>query len=345
MGAVMFTAIVIGCGPRLPDAQVHGERVAVGTQDEVLFCGGTVDALDRHVQRIEDTLGVEAEGPAPLTVYMVEDTRPWCGESLACYRGGFVDASIVPASQSRVVWHELVHQVVTRSRIGSTDRLLSEGMAMVLGDDACAAEPLHPEESATAAERLGLRKIEYDDYFHGARLVAFVLGHYGSDTLVELARCMDRNAKEALVDRCIEQTLGLDRAQLAEELAVAPPMLRPNPATCEGEVVVADSGVLRLWAPLACDDPEVVNTFAGVEDREVSRLIAVPIAGSWRIDAQAAGEVEVSIEPCFCAGGLPTPSYDRATHTAEITVPGVYRVSVRTSDPAVTSTELALWAL
>src|SRR5690606_12070445 len=120
--------------PHLPELEAQGLRVSVGVQADVELCAGTLRAWDQHVGFVEAELGIARDPAKRIEVYVVEDTAPWCDDVMACYIGGWVDASFVPTYAPKAIWHELVHHVVSGSDLGMTDRFLSEGLAGALGD-------------------------------------------------------------------------------------------------------------------------------------------------------------------------------------------------------------------
>ncbi len=291
--------------------------------------------MERHASFVTAELGLDDDDDDPMEVYIVDDPGPWCEDSIACYLGGWVDATIVSSRFSRPVWHELVHHVVARSDIGMTDRFLSEGLAGALGDDWCPLAPTLDWPRPPLAEVLGRDDVEGDHYPVGARFVEFIRAEFGTAALTDLARCMRRGDDLDEVRICVAAGLGVTLDELSDRFSEATVPMRANPALCSGDAWPLRDGALTLDVTLSCAAPTTVNTFEGPDARRTQVMVEVERAGTRALSWTADGEVEVEIEPCFCPQGLAplrqTPE-DEEVFFAE---PGAYRVVLRTSDPAV----------
>jgi hypothetical protein len=325
----------------LPEIAETGRRVAVGTESPVKMCAGTLVAFDAHVDFVESELGLAERPSDPLEVYIVDDPGPWCDESVACYLGGWVDASVVPSSWARPVWHELVHQVVARSEVGMTDRFLSEGLASALGDDWCPPAPALDWKRAPLAALFAREKVEYDHYPVGARFVDFIRERYGTTALVDFARCVERGDPLEDIDRCAVGVLGDDLDGLSRVFEVADVGMHANPALCSGDATPVGAG-LTLHTTLDCDAPGTTNTFDGPDARSTAYLVEIDEPGMFALQWSRPDDVSVEVEPCFCPAGLQPLRSQPDRGRLFFAEPGVHRLVLATDDPDVGDVELSL---
>ncbi|MCA9655725.1 MAG: hypothetical protein H6712_09525 [Myxococcales bacterium] len=333
-----------GCQPPLPELEAEGERVVVGVQGDVELCAGTLRAWDQHVVSVETQLGIARDPDDRLEVYVVDQTEPWCQDVMACYIGGWADATFVPAYAPHAIWHELVHHVVSGSELGMTDRFLSEGLAGSLGDNWCpppgAEWPTPPLRTLVARNDLA-----YEHYPRAAQLVDWIRQEHGTPTLVALVECMERGQPFAEAQRCFEQVLGADVDAVSDLLDEVAPPLHANPTVCDGPAEPWAGDTWSLDAVLACEDPSVSNGFRSRHDRKTSIRLDLPRAGNYAVVIQGDGDATIELEPCFCMGsdgGLLHASDGRSFWVGE---PGRYRLVVRTDDPATSRVHVELWPL
>ncbi len=316
----------------------------MGVQGEVELCAGTLRAWDQHVASVETKLGIARDPDDKLEVYIVEDAAPWCKDVMACYIGGWVDATFVPAYASRAVWHELVHHVVSGSDLGMTDRFFSEGLAGALGDSWCpppgASWPAPPLRSLVAQP-----DVAYEHYARAAQFVDYVQQEHGTAALVRLVDCVERGAPTARVEACVEQIFGRSLDGLGRRFDADTPELHGNPALCEGEPLPWHGQEWSYEAALSCGDPEVINTFTSKHGRETSALVELPRAGRYAVVLTTDGEAALEIEPCFCPGSDGGLLYDPETSTVWVGEPGRYRMVFRTADPRASRLRVDLWPL
>lgn len=338
--ALLAVGLGLGCQPRLPDVEAYGQRVAVGTETGVELCAGTLKAFDEHVEFVEEELGVVRPEEDTLEVFVVEDTASWCRDVEACYIGGWVDATFVPADAAGSVWHELVHQVIAGSDVGMTDRFLSEGLASAFGDDWCPPVAGSQWPQTPLPDLLGQGDVAFRDYPRGAAFVDFVRTSYGADALVDLALCVRRGDPIEKVEDCFDRVFERGIARVGQEFELAAPPYHPNPALCRGPVERWRGDRWIRDVGLACDDGGVVNTFEDTHGREVATLVEIPEPGWYSLSVEGDGEAEVDLEPCFCSttgGGL----YE-SEGSVWIGEPGTHRVFVTTSDPSATHARVVL---
>lgn len=343
MGLAACLVGLLGCQPLRPDLEAEGQRVSVGVQVDVELCAGTLRAWDRHVGFVESELGIARDPRDRIEVYVVEDAAPWCDDVMACYIGGWVDASFVPSYAPRAIWHELVHHVVSGSDLGMTDRFLSEGMAGALGDSWCPTPGTHwprpPLDTVLARE-----EVTYENYPRAAQFVDFVRQEHGTPALVDLVDCIERGDPLSTVNECSQRVLHTDIAAIDRRFEVGAPALHGNPALCSGAAAPWDGGTWRFEAKLACGDPDVVNTFQSRHGRETAVMVDIPRAGLYAVDLQADGEATLEIEPCFCTQHASLLS---SANVGSVWVgePGRYRFVFRTADPAASRLGVELWPL
>lgn len=315
--------------------------MAVGVQAEVELCAGTLRAWDDHVESVETRLGIARDPDRLMEVYVVEDTEPWCQDVMACYIGGWVDATFVPAYEPRAIWHELVHHVVSGSDLGMTDRFLSEGMAGTMGDRWC-PEPGVPWPTPPLDQLLAREDVAYEHYPRAAQFVDFVRTEYGAQALVQLVDCVDRGDPLPVVERCMEQTLGGDLRAIDQRFAAATPPLHDNPALCEGPVVPWEGSTWTFDAPLACGDPAVENTFRSRHGRQTSALVEIATPGHYAVALHADGDATLEIEPCFCESERTSLLHDPESGSVWVGEPGRYRFVFRTADPTTSRLRVEL---
>ena len=332
-----------GCQAPLPELDAHGERVAVGVQADVELCAGTLRALDRHVGWVEAELGIARDPEDLIEVYVVEDATPWCDDVMACYIGGWVDASFVPSYAPRAIWHELVHHVVSGSELGMTDRFLSEGMAGSLGDSWCPGPGAPPWPHPSLAGLLAQDDVAYEHYPRAAQFVDFLRREHGTPALVELVDCIDRGDPLPVVEHCIERRLHTDLPAMDERFDVAAPALHANPALCSGRPEPWDGDRWRFSTSLACEDPDVANTFRSPHGRENAVLVDIDRPGLYAVDLWADGEASLEIEPCFCARQDASLLHSPGSGTVWVGEPGRYRFGLRTADPTTANVRVEVW--
>ncbi|MCH9680677.1 MAG: hypothetical protein K0V04_04515 [Deltaproteobacteria bacterium] len=332
---------LLGCQPHLPELEANGERVAVGVHGEVELCAGTLRAFDEQVSMVETELGITRDPDEPLRVYVVDDTAPWCKDVMACYIGGWVDATFVPSYAPRSVWHELVHQVVSGSDLGMTDRFLSEGLAGTLGDDWCPpAGTQWPQPPLS--QLLAQDDVAYEHYPRAAQLVDYLRQEHGTPALVRLIDCIERGDPIEAVDQCMETVLGIDLTTLDEQFSEAAPPLHGNPALCGGDPVPWQSDTWVHEAMLACGDDEVINTFRSPHGRETAALVDFAEAGSYEVTLESDGDATLEIEPCFCLEQGGELLHRPLSNIIGVGQPGRYRIVFRTDDPATTRVRVSV---
>lgn len=316
--------------------------MSVGVQGDVELCAGTLRAWDHHVGFVESELGIARDPGKRIEVYVVEDTAPWCDDVMACYIGGWVDASFVPSYAPRAIWHELVHHVVSGSDLGMTDRFLSEGMAGALGDSWC-PPPGTEWPRPPLATVLAQEEVAYEHYPRAAQFVDFVRQEHGTPALVSLVDCIERGDPLRIVDDCIRRALRQELPLVDRHFQVAAPALHGNPALCHGPAVPWQGDRWQHEAVLACEDPDVTNTFRSRHGRETAVLVDIARAGLYAVKLHADGDAAVEIEPCFCAQQHASLSAEAGT--VWVGEPGRYRFVFRTADPAATRLRLELWPI
>lgn len=315
--------------------------MAIGVQAEVELCAGTLRAWDDHVGFVETQLGIARDPDRPIEVFIVEDTAPWCEDVMACYIGGWVDATFVPAYEPRAIWHELVHHVVSGSDLGMTDRFLSEGMAGTLGDRWCPDFGV-PWPTPPLRQLLAREDVAYEHYPRAAQFVDFVRAEHGAEALVQLVDCIDRGDPLDTVERCMEQALHGDLRTIDEQFAARAPAVHENPALCRGPAIPWEGPVWTFDAALACEDPDVQNTFRSRYGRETSALVEIPESGHYAVELHADGEASLEIEPCFCATGQASLWHDPESGSVWVGEPGRYRFVFRTADPTTSRLQVQL---
>lgn len=260
---------------------------------------------------------------------------------MACYIGGWVDATFVPAYEPRAIWHELVHHVVSGSDLGMTDRFLSEGMAGSLGDSWC-PPPGVSWPTPHLRTLLAQDDVAYEHYPRAAQFVDFVREHHGPEALVALVDCIDRGDPLDAVERCMEQTLGGDLDAINERFDAATPALHENPALCGGPVVPWAGPTWIVDAALACEDPAVINTFQSRHGRETSALVEIAQPGQYAVELSSDGDAALSIEPCFCATDEAPLLHYPQSGSVWFGEPGRYRFVFRTADPTTSRLRVEL---
>ena len=341
MGLAVCLTGVIGCQPPLPELEAEGERVVVGVQGDIELCAGTLRAWDDHVEYVESTLGITRDPGDRIEVYVVDDTEPWCQDVMACYIGGWADATFVPTYAPHAIWHELVHHVVSGSDVGMTDRFLSEGLAGSLGDSWCPPPGQQWPEPPLAA-LLARDDIAYEHYPRAAQFVDWIRQERGNDALVELVRCVDRGDPFDETQACVEKALGDDIDSIGGLFAEHAPAPHGNPALCRGDAIPWEGETWHFQAPLSCDDPSVVDGFRSRHDRHTSVLIDIAQSGNYRVDMHGDGDAALEIEPCFCQGTDTGLLHAPGSNDFWVGEPGRYRIGFRTADPATSQLNVSI---
>jgi hypothetical protein len=124
-------AVLVGCG--LPPVQEEGRIVRLRTESHQRICGGTLEALDRHIELIFETIGEQGLGEVSID-YAVTDDGSLCRftDRNACILDTGVDRITIISPRVPHL-HELAHAahmtILPRNR-----PFLQEGFAELFGE-------------------------------------------------------------------------------------------------------------------------------------------------------------------------------------------------------------------
>lgn len=269
VGATLRRAAVISglvgllgaCAPEEPPLLPvvwEGASVRVRMDDPgIQVCGGTFEAIDRHVELVKQALLVECDGFIDYTIDHPDFVASICSPAGNTPDGcAYPDAGWIYTSVPFVP-HEIVHAVRMRDpELGYRSSPFEEGLATVFGADWLGTETV-------ALDALGILR-EPDvrglaEYHRAGQTMAILLEHHG----VEQLRRFDVLARTTAEDRAFEAVFGETKEEFAAYADSVPhceqsqwwaPLLE-----CDGEPLTAnpETGAVTLTGNVRCGEPDV----------------------------------------------------------------------------------------
>jgi hypothetical protein len=260
-------------------------------------CRGTLDAVDRQVDRVASLLDIDvhdrftlfwfnehADGALAANV----ESREWCN-----------DHSICTSSSGTTIYsnldsldHELVHATVLPAW-GGSDVLFEEGLAHGLDGDHLLL-PRDPSELPTAlvgGSRHG-----------GAHFSRWLLDRRGPASLRSLFEQTSPSSTEDEALAAVEAVYGVSLAELEAEYLGTAPTIYPALGLCDGlEHVPRQGNVWELATTVDCDSPRAF----GPRDEDAARELSVTLELPAGIEGRFISVVEPSaigeLVPCIDA--------------------------------------------
>lgn len=202
-----FVAGLLGVGfgtgcQALPDVQYVTERLEIATNLDTPICQGTLDALDAHVDFVEDGLGVAYDG-SPIRVYWL--TPDELSNVCANGRGGcFYPATRIVFTTGGSLTHELVHAVLDSE---GEIFFIEEGMAELYSGVGVYHDP--EEEGTDPVAQLSLTRQEYRsgglDYRAAGHFMRWIYGEIGPAAVLRLADEVEKGASPGAIETALEQ--------------------------------------------------------------------------------------------------------------------------------------------
>ena len=241
----------------------HGQSVTLYAYGytEGDACGGSFAELDGHTRMIVDELGVQDH---PVSVYRWISRDFWeqledpCAGAFACAWPGEARSPVLPHM------HEVVHTVTARIGDDGCPRLLDEGLAMVY-DAPTPTSYLYPTPEYPLFDLLEVGITAHGlQYVRAAHFVAFLLEHYGPQSVVQLCEGLPAEPTLQQWEAAVSTTLGttLDGLLTAYELYpwCTYPQMRARLWGCSGPpdftfTAVGDEFVLEA----GCEDRQATN--------------------------------------------------------------------------------------
>jgi hypothetical protein len=308
--------LLLGC---LETAETRGRQVEVEADAGLTMCAGTLEHMDRFVERFAEEIGL------PLT------DEPWiefrwmtpehyarrnpCGGMPACAVVRTVYASEMPHE------HELVHSAA--SDLGLAHPFFIEGLAMAFEGGTRDAEPTDDEPGAEADGEAGaaprvlaaLRDrslwLPGEYYFLAGAFTRYLIDRFGLRLHLEFYRrtwyadpyrTLAREFR-AVFGATLEDVVAEFEAERADCHYSA---YRFKLLECEAPEVAWDSDRLARYFSLDCDDSAAIGA-AGVSVRTV-HAFEVAEAGRFRLELRDDAPVQVTIGSC---GGCERPALAR----------------------------------
>lgn len=271
LGHALASLLTVSCGPEeedfpLPDVVWEGRGVRVRMEDPTMqVCGGTFDALDRHVELVREAMLLEGDGVVEYSIGdedFVESACdfPFDGTSIAC-----ADASSGNVFTSNAfVLHEIVHAVRRRDPgVGLLSSPFEEGLAMVYGDDFLPSYPI-PLDIVGVLDKASYIEGGEEYYFSG-HMVAKLLDLHGMETF----RRFDLQAREQGEGVAFSEVYGQTKREFGA-LAEGDPVCEQTQwwaplLECDGEPMIADPATdgLVLSGDLSCAAEDVLGPGVG----------------------------------------------------------------------------------
>jgi len=319
----MAAVLLAGC-TELPPVEYTTPRLELATGFDAPVCEGTLDSLDAHLERVEQTLGLGL-GSEPIRMYWLSEseTEDVCGGGNG---GCFFPATRVVFGQGSSLTHELVHAALDTRGESS---FLEEGMAEMLSGVGAYYDPRTAE--ASIAEHISVSRSEYRDggvdYAAAGHFVRWVFEQGGTPALVSLAEELDRDASMGEISKALQETMSDSMDGISERYR------NDAPTYYRG---LDQSGVKRLWwkalaegveIELDCDD---VETRGPLRDDEPGQYrvfwVKMPTDGLATVHVSGAPDAFVElIDPrARLRRGLvqdwtqPDPRFDPGAHEVEV---------------------------
>lgn len=260
-------------------------------------CRGTLDAIDRQVERVASLLDIEVQ-ERPTFFWFNEradgalaanaDSHEWCNGHSICTR--FAGPAIYSNLDSLA--HELVHATVFPVW-GRSDVLFEEGIAYGL-DGRHALLPRYPSELPTA--------IVGGSQHGGAHFSRWLLDRHGPAKLRAIFERTSPSSTANEVLAAVEAVYGTSLADLEAEYLASAATIYPALGLCEGlEHVPRQGNVWELDATVDCDSPRAF----GPRDEDAARELSVTLELPAGIEGPFISIVEPSaigeLVPCIDA--------------------------------------------
>jgi hypothetical protein len=326
---VLLAIAMLGCQPVLefPPLEYRGERVEVGSNVVDQVCGGTLARLDREVESIEARLDLPVQesriGVAIVDGGLVEGRCPVDTGGCLFAEQVIVDHRLLDL----VVAHELVH---ARLAIDSVP-LFDEGIATAIAPPLC-PQPTPTELSDLFATRPGIDLIKMNGaYYAAGELVAWLLGAFGPDKVIDFMRSVPRGSPTTTIDAEYREHFG---SVLADDyLAHHRPRveldaLPPENLGCLAPTIDPSTGPVHLAADLDCDSDRVHNFFGIDGGGYVEWTLHIDQPTTLDIVGEVPFGTSLTIEQCRCLAKMwhdkplrPVPFHKHSTLG-----PGDYRL-------------------
>jgi hypothetical protein len=272
--------------------------------------------MDSAVPLFADALEV----PAPPLIDFYWHPSPLKGspclaDAAGCWDGEMIWSRIVPHD------HEIVH-AVTHS-LGSSDRMVEEGTAVVYGDDGGLVEWY--EEATHDAETL----IALDDasvgpdvYTSAAHLVRFLLERHDMESFHVFWRSTPRAATRDEVATSFASAFGESWEEFSAVYATHPSCIRGairmKLTECLAPTLPWEGTSWQTELELTCEAIDIVGPTQGLMWKTVTVDVAVP--GRYSLEVVGTGDAMVTLARCDagCDGAFAENLYSGQQRTREL---------------------------
>ena len=298
-------------------------------------CGGLARETDKRVEFLFDLL--DEPYPAPLSI-----AYEWAegGSTLKCDENAAGCAKATPegaliSSTYLADFHELAHAAHLLT-IGTSHRLLTEGLASYASNQPRAAAPQDATVFAVGIERILESGVpSADEYPLAARFVGMTIERHGIAAFKEFWRNVPRDAQSVEVREAYEASFGESWSDALAVIASREQTAFRDPS-CEGAAQdVGDR--LQLSLTQTCEDEDVTGPLrnSGVVTGELPIPIELASEGLYRFRFSDSG---VSKRPIAsfrgCSNGTPAPVpaltlFSSQDDVTQYIGPGRYLLNVR----------------
>lgn len=260
---LLVPCVLMACGPDdppLPPVVWEGQNIRARMDDpDIEVCGGTFEALDRHVALVREALLLEGDGIIEYSIGDGDFVDSVCSESSAAcayppYGHVYTSMPFIP--------HELVHAARMKDpKITHLSPHVEEGLATLFGAD-WVGNRFVPLDAVELFEQAGVSDLR--EYDRAGQVMALLLERHG----IEAFRRFDELAPDAGEDAAFEEVFGETKHEFAlhadaQEHCEMSQWFMPL-LECDGDPLVANAmGFITLAGDLSCDSPETLGSSWG----------------------------------------------------------------------------------
>ena len=303
---VLATAALAACSR--PDFRFEGEHVVIATEVVDDVCAGTIESLDRMVDKVDEQLDLDPlTEPLRIGIWDFGESQEH-GEctrhSCATFAYGQRLVGLRPYDVDVHALHELTH---AQTRRWLTVPLFTEGIAVAIAPTVCppdgdlpALDPLLGVES-----RLEFRSIR-GSYYVGGELVTWLLATHGPERVLEFLSTLSRPeaatkfAEPEFVRASYRAHFGTELDDDIHAHIRPQEQLTPEDFGCVAPAVPMQDDRIRLQVTLDCDSTRVETDFVRPGQGYVDWLLTVPETQRYRLLDPLPPDTNLKIARCEC---------------------------------------------
>ncbi|MBZ5710901.1 hypothetical protein [Nannocystis pusilla] len=278
-------ALVLAACDTLPELRHEGRHVRIGTSPELELCAGTVEHMDRFIERMAAEFGVEPPtGDGRYTYYWLTredfvDLTPCPREVAGCTLIETIYSTEAPLD------HELVHLFAY-----DTSTFFAEGLAVAyegLGGGMADIRPTQVKRRDIWSSLLGALwfGISYDD---AGAFVAYLLDRHGipafQAALPKFPLVPSRARLDGVFREAFGRSLAASVADFTGERERCPHFVYDRKLMeCNAPAIAWDGEYHAEYRRLAADEPDAVGPYRG-DELVILRTLDVATAGDYELE-------------------------------------------------------------